>query len=323
VSAVTEDIRAVLRRKFRGAMLRRRLPEARDALAGLAELDPLSSWTRGFELELLIAEGRLDEARPLADQLVDQFPASAGIRFHAGMAAYRSRDYERARAELAESLRLHPRWRTERWLGKALTQAGRFHEAEPLITRLCADHPECLGDLAWLHERMGDPIRALATVEELLRRRPDDAFALQHRARLRAARLPADDVIDEVATLEDLGEEVPEALVARQLEVLLAKGQTGEARALVDRRLASMSPSQAAGLGWVAHRLMASDLAVELFLVALPARRSYVRMLNALQKHAERAGMLERVAQAFERDAVHDKRLFGRARKLRGKIGPR
>ena len=318
-----QDISRLLRRKFSAAVRQRNWGEADELLARLKAQEPLSPATRGSELQLLVAKGQLAEARTLAQALLAQFPSSAGIRFHAALAAYRRRDYARALDDFRESARLHPSWRTEHWIAKTLTQMGRFAEAEPALVRLCADHCECLNDLSWMYERMGDTSRALGATEQLLARRPADAFALSRKTRLLSAGLSDDEVLEEVASLQELGEAVPDALAARQLEALLGRGSIAEARALVERVLDNAQPALANHLGWIAHRMLAHDLCVSLFLAALPARAEDPKMLGCLETHAAKCGQEERVAAAMEQQAASNPGLHTRAKRLRELAGKR
>lgn len=121
-----DDLKAVLRRNCAAALRRGDAVDAEALLERLRAEDPLSVETRGLELEWLLRRGRLEEAGPLAAQLVELFPASAQVRFLAGWLAYRQRRYDRAIAEFEESDRLQPHGHTRRMRGKALTQAGRL-----------------------------------------------------------------------------------------------------------------------------------------------------------------------------------------------------
>ena len=77
-----------------------------------------------------------EEAQRLAGQLVQAFPSSARVLLLAGRVAYRQKRYERALGLFEDSHRVHPHWRTHHWVGKALTQVGRFSEAEAKETPL-------------------------------------------------------------------------------------------------------------------------------------------------------------------------------------------
>ena len=148
-----------------------RLQDAEDILIRLKQEDPLGQETRGFELELCLNSNRLAEASALARQLCRLFPESARIFFLAGKVAYRLKDYKEAQSCFRESHRLFPNWRTQWWLGKTLTQAGQFEEAESLLLSVRERNDSVLLDLAWLYERRNDLPGAFKAYEDFLKRR--------------------------------------------------------------------------------------------------------------------------------------------------------
>ncbi len=87
-----------------------------------------------------------------AAQLIENFPASPRIHNLAGLVEYKLRHYAEAERHLNESQRLHAHWKTRLWIGKTLTQIGRFEEAEAILLDVLPHHPDCRLDLAWLFE---------------------------------------------------------------------------------------------------------------------------------------------------------------------------
>ncbi len=145
-----------LQHNMRQALIAGSLDEAESILTHLKKEDPLSAATRGLELEFYLNSGRLAEAEALGAQLCRLFPDSARIALLAGRVEYRQKRYETAEAHFRESFRLFPHWRTRHWLGKTLTQIGRFDEAESLLRKTLEFNRRALLDLAWLHERRND-----------------------------------------------------------------------------------------------------------------------------------------------------------------------
>lgn len=306
----------VLRRNLSKALRERRLAAAGDLLEQLRSEDPFAVETRGLELQLLIRSGRHSEAEALSRELVELFPASARIWKLAGEASYRRKDYRAAEERLRESDRLHPHWSTRRLLGQALTQMGRFDDAEAILAPLAAERDPCHRDLAWLYERKGDDERALAAVEAHLERYPDDPLALDQRLRLRARRLSAEELLEEASSLEALGEEVSPEILGELVGALLRAGRPREAHSLVERFLPRLEPRACARIGWVCRKLEAHDLAFGLFGRAFPHERGNVKFLNAFELVAKRSGRLDELIHLYEEHAPQSKNLYGRMKRL-------
>ena len=306
----------VLRRNLIDALRRNDRTAAGQLLSRLREEDPLSAQTRCLELEVLIHDRRADDAARLAAQLVELFPSSARILHFAGRAAYRTRDYAEAERRLRESGRLAPRRQTDHWLGKTLTQKGDFDEAEALLLRTLPDNPWVGLDLAWLYERKGDLTRALRYVEAFLEQSPDNEFAGERRLRLRAQTMEASELRDEVETLRELGEEVPDALIPEYVDRLLRTGDGKRAREVALEAAPRVAVGIVADMAWKAYKLQAHDLAAELFLRALPANLRRLNFLNSLEAAAVRCGRVDDVVEAYRRHAPQMPNLYGRAKEL-------
>lgn len=311
----------LLRRNLSTALRANDLPQAADLLLRLQQEEPLALETRGLELEYLIRSGRLDEAGHLAAQLIELYPESGRIHYLAGWLAYRRRDYPRAVGHFRESLRIHPHRHTRHRLGKALTQAGQFDEAEALLLALMPELPACRLDLAWLYERRGEPERAIAQLEAHLAHHPGDPFAQQQLRRLQARTLAPEELQGEVELLLELGEEVPAELLPEYLESLLRTGRGRQARDFIAARAGALDHRAAASLAWVCHRLQAYDLAFELFLKALPAHLGNFKFLNALEAAAERCARLDTLIAEYEARAPEERRLYGRIKGLQKRLG--
>ncbi len=223
----------VLRRNLRQCLQRRQLDEAWALLQQLQGEEPLAVETRGFEVELLMAAERWQEARTLLGQLLPLFPESARIHYLAGRVDYHDKDYRRARGHFTESDRIHSHWLAQRWLGKVLTQLGEHARAEALLVDLAASHPAVKIDLAWLYERSNQIDAALKCLQEYLAIRPDDSFALDQQRRLRARLQTPAALVEEMDALRELGEPMPAALLPAYVQGLLETSRGAAAREFV------------------------------------------------------------------------------------------
>ncbi len=311
----------VLQRNLRRALRERRIEEYEDILTRLREEDPLSVETRGLELECLVSARSQEAAAKLADQLVTLFPDSARIQYLAGRAAYLAKQYPLAATRFTESQGLHPSWLTRQWLGKTHTQSGAFDKAEALLLPLLEDHPWVARDLAWLYERMDRPQEALRYLDQFLKAYPDDELARTQQLRLSSRVLSPAELVDEVETLEALDETVPPQVFATYIERLLETGQGGQARQIVEQRLANLDIPTTRQLAWNCYRRQAFDLALSLFLRALPEYSRDFKYLNALEKCARQCQQVDLVIQHYEQLADQDKRFHGRIRSLRAVMG--
>jgi tetratricopeptide (TPR) repeat protein len=297
------------------------LEEAEQILGHLRREDPLSQETRGFELEFYLNSNRLAEAHALGCQLCRLFPGSARIFFLSGKAAYRLKRYEEAETFLRESLRIYPHWRTEQWLGKTLTQTGRFEEAESLLVSVREQSGAALIDLAWLYERRNDPEAALQAYEDYLALHPGNEFAEQQRIRIKARMLDPESLIEEVGALSDLGEDIPPALFPGYVESLFETGQTPRAREEVLARMQNLDAKMGSQVAWICYRARAYDLACTLFISHLRANHSYFKGLNALESAAAKCGRLPQVLEAYRSLLSEAPHLHGRCRSIARRIG--
>ncbi len=311
------EMTVVLRRKLGAALRRGAWQEAESVLERLKQTDPLSLETRGLELELLVKAGKLTEAEAVARQLTELFPGSGRTHYLAGQLHYRRKAYARAEQHFRESERIHPHPAVRRYLGKTLTQLGRLDEAEGILARLADEGREVWMDLAWLHERQHDYPRALRMVERRLATHPDDPFAQRHRRRLRAKFVSPAELVEEVETLQAFGEDIPEDLLPEFIGNLLRSGQKQKARDVLERLDPPPPPRFAAALGWVCHQLQAYDLALGLFLRALPNHAGNPKFLSALERAADRCNRLDELIALYELHAPDAKHLYGRAISLR------
>ncbi len=313
---MTNAIISTLRHNMREALVQNRLRDAEDILVRLKKEDPLSRETRGFELELYINSDRLAEADALARQLCNLFPDSGRVFFLAGKLAYRQKRYEEAEGYFRESDRIYPNQGTRYWLGKTLTQTGRFDQAESLLLSAREHNPRALLDLAWLYERRNDPEAALQFYDQYLKIRPGDAYAVGQRVRLKAKMLDPEALIEEVTALRDLGEVVPPALQAEYVQKLFESGQAPRAREEVTARMGTWDAKTAVQVAWICYKAKAYDLACSLFLAHLRANLANRKYLVALESAATRCNRIPQVLEAYHphlNDAPH---LYGRSRSL-------
>ncbi len=313
---MAKAIIGTLQHNMRQALGAGRLKEAEAILARLQKEDPLSAATRGFELEFYLNSERFSEAEALAEQLCRLFPDSARILFLAGKLDYRRKRYPEAEARFRESLRLYPSRQTQYWLGKTLTQSGKFDEAESLL-HLALEHQRlALLDLAWLYERKNDLEAALRALDEFLSEDPDNAYAAQQRIRIRAKMLEPEELVSEMGVLAGLGEEVPPSLFPEYVERLFQTGQSPMAREEIASRMRELDPKNAVRLAWICYKAQAYDLACTLFLAHLDGNRSNIKYLTALEAAADKCGRLKEVAEAYKPFLSQSGQFYGRLRSL-------
>jgi tetratricopeptide (TPR) repeat protein len=290
-----------------------------DGLEELKQIDPLTVATRGLELEYLLAAGHKQAAQALAQQLVNLFPASSRIHYLVGQLAYRQKNYSQALAAFEESHSLYPHWRTERYIGKALTQSGDFEKAEPILVRLIDKQPLCLLDLAWLYERQQHCAKAQTFIEQYLHHVPEDAFAKQQLQRLQARVLSPEQVLEEVQALVDFDQPIPIGLLSEYTRIRLAHGEGVAVRQWVMERLPEIDNKDALQLGWLCYQLKVYDLAFELFVKDFAAQYEHYKYRAALELSAERGGQLIRLVEIYEQYVETDKRFYGRVIRLKKK----
>jgi tetratricopeptide (TPR) repeat protein len=317
---MTRDLTLVLRRNMIKALGAGELEEAASLLEQLELRDPLALETRGLRLEFLLRTGRLDDAASLSRQLLELFPGSARIHYLAGQLASRRKDHAEAARLLRESLRIHRHWRTERALGQVLTHAGELDEAEAVLLALLSDHAVVHRDLAWLAERRGNLEAAIAHLEAYIETFPDAPSAHESLQRLKARTLEPEDLQEEVDTLLALGEDIAPELLPEYLESLLRTGQGEKARAFLQDRAANFEPRTTTRCGWVCYQLQNFDLAFELFVQALPAELANFKLLNALESAATRCHRIADLLKVYESHAAHDRRFYGRMRRLAKRV---
>jgi tetratricopeptide (TPR) repeat protein len=305
-----------LRENMWRALAEGRLEDAEDILIRLKAEDPLSPETRGFELELALNSNRLVEASTLAAQLRYLFPQSARIFFLSGKVAYRLRDYKDAETFLRESSRLYAHWRTQWWLGKTLTQSGRFDEAESLLNGIRERSEQVLLDLAWLYERRNEVNAALKAYDDFLAFHPEHSFAKEQRARLQAMLAAPESLIEEVSALSDLGEEISAAVFPAYVQRLFETGNTIEAREKITARMTDLDAKTGSRVAWICYNARAFDLACTLFLAHLRENLTYFKYLNALESAAAKCGRIPQVLEAYRSHATELPNLYGRLRSL-------
>jgi tetratricopeptide (TPR) repeat protein len=313
---LAQSLLDTLKQNFRQTLRRREFSEAGEILARIVKEDPLSVETRGCELELYLESERIMEAIALADQLCRNFPDSARILYLAGKAAYRQKHYELAESRFRESRRIYPSTQSQYWLGKTLTQLGRFDEAEPLLLTVRDENPWAKLDLAWLHERRNDLEAALKCYDEFLLQHPGHSFAMQQQVRIKARMLDPEALIEEVEALTDFGEQVPEALFPEFVEKLFETGQSQRARDEIRARLDSMQAREGVQVAWVCYRCQAFDLACTLFLAHLRPNVANFKYLAALEAAARKCNRLPQVIDAYRPLCAEARHLYGRCRLL-------
>ena len=311
-----KPIVATLRENMWRALSEGRLQDAEDILTRLKQEDPLSQETRGSELELSLNLNRLGEAKALARQLCRLVPQSGRIFFVAGKVAYRLKDYKEAESRLQESHRIYPHWRTQYWLGKTLTQLGRLDEAESLLLPARERTANALLELAWLYERRNDLQAALKAYDDFLAAHSGHSFAMEQRLRIKARMVEPESMIEELDTLAELGEAIPEALFPDYVQKLFETGQTVRAREEIIAKMREPDLKTGSRLAWICYGAKAYDLACTLFLAHLQTNLSYYKYLNALESAAAKCGRIPLVLEAYRSYAAETPSLLGRSKWL-------
>jgi tetratricopeptide (TPR) repeat protein len=318
--ALAKPVVVALRKNLQRALFDHRLTEAEEVLSRLKREDPLAVETRGFELELHIESERLAEADALANQLCRMFPGSARIWLLAGKLSYRQRRYEQAEQRIRESERIYPHPWTQYWLGKTLTQAGRYDEAESLLLGVRQQNPWATLILAWLYDRKNDFEAALKAYDEFLEVQPGNRFATDQRLRIKARMLEPEALIDEVDALSEMGEPVSEQLFPEFVQSLFDTGQTLRAREEIAARLGTLQDREAVQVGWISYRKRAYDIACTVFLSHLPTHKFDFKYLSALESAAAKCNRLREVLDAYLPLAPESRQLYGRLRSLQRRL---
>lgn len=301
---------------MRQALAQGRLNDAGDILSRLKREDPLSRETRGLELEFYLKGNRLEEAGSLAEQLMNLFPDSGRILYLAGKVAYRQKQYETAESRFRESQRVYPHRQTRHWLGKTLTQLGRFDEAEATLLSVRDQARHASLDLAWLYERKGDLESALKALEEYLQVYPGHPYATEQRLRIKAKMLEPEALVEEVDALAEWGGQVSDGLFPEFVQRLFEMGEGPRAREEIQGRLEGQGDRVGTRLAWVCYRAQAYDLACALFLKHLAANVSNFKYLSALETAAIKSHRLSVVVDAYDALAPQSPQLYGRSKSL-------
>lgn len=306
----------VLSRNLSAALRKGDLEEAEALMERLREEDPMSLSTRGLELELTLKKGSLGPARSLCETLLSSHPDSSRIQFLAGDLNYKEKRYAIAVKHYRESFQLFNHWRSKYWLGKALTQAGQLDEAQSILEELVTKYTYIQTDLAWLYERKGDLEKALETYENVAERDPENKWVLQQMERIKGLLLDPEELVEELETLEDLGEEIPEHLLSDFVANLFKTGQAQKARDLVSEKLNGMNHRMALKVGWSCYHAQAYDLAFDLWIIALPHNLKAFKFINSIQAAARKAGRVDTLKELFEQYGSKEPSLYGRLRRL-------
>jgi TolB-like protein/Tfp pilus assembly protein PilF len=154
-----------------GLMPHGRLDEAIAEVERALELDPLSSWTRGWLVTLLWlgrhAERAIDEAR----KAVEFDPTFGMTRMQLGVALCQAGRFDEAVAELRKTLELIPVPAAQGWLGFALAFGGHEAEARQLLGRFHAMAAQAYvppTNFAWIHLGLGEIDEAFAWMDKAI-----------------------------------------------------------------------------------------------------------------------------------------------------------
>jgi tetratricopeptide (TPR) repeat protein len=197
-----------------------------------------------------------------------------------------------------------------------LTQSGKYEEAESLLLSVQERTAHALLDLGWLYERKNDLTAALKAYEQFLAVHPDHLFAAEQQLRIRARLAEPESLIEEVAALSELGEEVAFALFPEYVQRLFETGHTLKARDEIAAKMRVLDAKTGSRLAWVCYQAKAYDIACALFLAHLRANLSYPKYLNAMESAAAKCSHIPQVLEAYRAHASEFPGLYGRAKAL-------
>jgi hypothetical protein len=142
------------------------------------------------EVQRLLDDGLIDQARIAADRLAAEGVDHPGLWFLRARLAAESEDWLTAAGHCTNAERLSPGWPSPRWLhGVALIQAERPAAAAAVfadLERLLPDGPWGALGIAWAALRQGDQPAATLAADRALAKGPAHPDALRLRARLAA-----------------------------------------------------------------------------------------------------------------------------------------
>lgn len=176
MSATATASPALLARRVREMVEHGRLQAARPLLAALRRMALPPAELAEIEAQLLLHEGRPDDAATLLDAALLQTPDAIGLRLARAEARIRADNPAGAAVDAAEAVVLdRSNARAKAMLGVALIELGRPEDAVPCLREALAatpDHPAYREALATAEERCGAPDAAAATLAEGIRRAP-------------------------------------------------------------------------------------------------------------------------------------------------------
>ena len=129
-----------------------------------------------------------------------------------------------------------------------------------------------------------------------------------------------DELVEDLDSLVEHGEEIPDHLVAQYVENLFRTGQSERARKFLASCQDQLDTRAATQTGWICYRLQAYDVAFDLFVRVFDQNRSQPKYLSALEAAANRCGRLPELAALYEHRVSEDPRFFGRLRRLKGRM---
>jgi tetratricopeptide (TPR) repeat protein len=147
---------------------------------------PITSDTRWEQARKNLAQGEAAEAKSSFEELLKDYPKDADLHLFLGMAKLRLRDPHGAILAAKQAIALNPRHIDARtflaWIelevrGDAAAAASEYRK----IIELHPELPDAYANLAVAQKRQGDLDRALASLDEALRRKPEFAAALTTR----------------------------------------------------------------------------------------------------------------------------------------------
>jgi tetratricopeptide (TPR) repeat protein len=303
-----------------------RLAEAEQAMLQALDEAPHHSLLRSSLANLYLRQGKVSDARMLADEILKADPNCPEALVVRGEIASNEHRWPEALEDFEHAWRIDPQPFLVRRRGRALMEMGRYPDAlEVLNNALIADRENVsfLKQKALVLNRMQRWEEALELYEKIRHFTPEDLFVQKEMLRLKGLSRPADKMIKELRTAVGISSRQDDA----QLHGLLAQklreaGQVQEAAAEY-RTASDLSPDNLYFLkqqGFCHYNLHEYDKAMECLGRAFRGDPADFYVKRALEKIYSEAGRQEDFLALLEQVQSlhpHQRKLMGWIKKAR------
>lgn len=309
-------LNAVLKRNIRQLINQKDWVQAYQLLQQLKEQDSFSKETQGLEYEYLIKSSQFQDAQSLSTRLLDWYPDSSRIYFLTGLLYYNQKQYEKALPNFQESQNLYFAISTQRYIGKTLTQIGRFAEAEASLQSCLSHQFWILKDLAWLYERQLQYPRAIDAMNRYLEHDPDNRYVKAQLQRLKTKQLSHEEIQEEIESLSELDEIIPTHLMVEHFQALIQQGKIQLARQWVRQHVEQWDARTSLDIAWISYRFNLYDIAFQFFIQNFEQQQHKFKFLNALESTSKKIAKQLELAKVYDNFAPNNEKLYGRKKTL-------